>query len=151
MNRMSTEPKEFGNLMKIWEQNLEFNRLGSMRGLKWNSAVVCMVMLKVKLMEAWMMKMRTLVISLAALLVVLVSLMACGSESAAAPAQIMQDSANDDNLREELGLEKGFGLTSSQGSQARPQAPAAPAPAAPAAPARQPTAAPVAARWRWKS
>ena len=70
MNRMSTEPKEFGNLMKIWEQIWGFNRLGSRRGLKWNSAVVCMVMLKVKLMEAWMMKMRTLVISLAALLVV---------------------------------------------------------------------------------
>ena len=62
-----------------------------------------------------MMKMRTLVISLAALLVVLVTLVACGSESAAAPAQIMQDSANDDNLREDLRLEKGFGLTSCSG------------------------------------
>ena len=116
--------------------------------MKWNSPVVCMVMLEVKLMEAWMMKMRTLVVSLAALLAVLVTLVACGaaeeSFSAAAPAQIMQDSANDDNLRAELGLDKGIGLPGFPGSQA-PQAPAAraasaPAASAPAQPA--PTAAP---------
>ncbi len=108
--------------------------------MKWNSAVVCMVMLEVKLMEAWMMKMRTLVISLAALLVVLVTLVACGSESAAAPAQIMQDSANDDNLREELGLEKGFGLTGLSGKSGSTAGTCCtgrvlPLPAAPAQPA----------------
>ena len=109
-----------------------------------------------------MMKMRTLVVSLAALLAVLVTLVACGaaeeSFSAAAPAQIMQDSANDDNLRAKLGLDKGIGLPGFPGSQA-PQAPAAPtgamsAPAAPAAapapqqPAARPAPAPRAAPFK---
>ena len=70
-----------------------------------------------------MMKMRTLVISLAALLVVLVTLVACGA--AAAPA-------HDESS-----------MFTAARAQSAPQAPAAPA-AAPA-PARQPTAAPVAA------
>ena len=70
-----------------------------------------------------MMKMRTLIISLAALLVVLVTLVACGA--AAAPA-------HDESS-----------MFTAARAQSAPQAPAAPA-AAPA-PARQPTAAPVAA------
>ena len=92
------------------------------------------------------MKLITRFILVAALMLLVGLMVACGGaqESAAAP---MQQSMGDDNLREELGLDKGFGLTSSQGSQAQPQAPAAPAramseSAAAAAPRPAPTSMP---------
>ena len=87
------------------------------------------------------MKLTTRFILLTALMMLVGLMVACGAaeESAAAPAQ--HYSTGDDNLREELGLDKGFGLPGFPGSPA-PQAQAAQPPAAPAAVARRPTAVP---------